>query len=119
MLESSRVSATIDASAVPVLPGALGLAMAGAVAGGTRRNHAFARPHTDWGDLTEPEQVVLADAQTSGGLLVASTDGDGLARSFERRGVSFAEIGVVSHGEPGRIAVSGRLRAAGGIATRW
>jgi selenide, water dikinase len=113
MLESSRVSATIDASRVDVLPGALELAMAGAVAGGTRRNHAFARPHTDWGDLTEPEQVVLADAQTSGGLLVAATDRDRLADAFERSGVVFAEIGVVGDGAPGRIAVSGRLRTAG------
>ena len=113
MLLASGVSATIDASAVPLLPGALELAMAGAVAGGTRRNHAFARPHTDWGGLTEPEQVVLADAQTSGGLLVAAPDGDGMVRAFERRGVSFAEIGVVEDGEPGRVAVAGRLRTAG------
>jgi selenide,water dikinase len=110
MLEASGVSATVDASAIPVLPNALELATAGAVAGGTRRNHAFARPHTDWGGLTEPEQVVLADAQTSGGLLVAAPDGDGMARAFERRGVAAAEIGVVEDGEAGRIAVSGRLR---------
>jgi selenide, water dikinase len=113
MLEASRVSATIDASRVDVLPGVLELAMAGAVAGGTRRNHAFVRPHTDWGDLTEPEQLVLADAQTSGGLLVAATDGDRLAEAFERRGVAFAEIGIVVDGEPGRMAISGRLRTAG------
>jgi selenide,water dikinase len=113
MLVGSGASAVIDASAVPVLPGVLELATGGVVAGGTRRNHAFARPHTDWGDLTEPEQLVLADAQTSGGLLVAATDGDRLARAFERRGVAFAAIGVVEAGAPGRIAVSGRLRRAG------
>jgi selenide,water dikinase len=113
MLLSSRVSATIDASAVDVLPGAFELATRAVVPSGTRRNHAFVRPHTDWGDLSEPEQVVLADAQTSGGLLVAAADGDLLARAFARRGVPFAEIGVVGDGGPGRIAVSGRLRAAG------
>ena len=113
MLVGSGASAVIDASAVPVLPGVLELATAGIVAGGTRRNHAFARPHTRWGDLTEPEQVVLADAQTSGGLLVAATDGDRLARAFERRGVAVAEIGVVEPGASGRIAVSGRLRRFG------
>ena len=80
---------------------------------GTRRNHAYVRPHTDWGELTEPEQIVLADAQTSGGLLIAATDGDRLAEAFGRRGVAFAEIGVVGAGEPGRIAVSGRLLSAG------
>jgi len=113
MLEASGVSATIEASAVPVIPRALELATRGVVPSGTRRNHAFVRPHTDWGDLVEPEQVVLADAQTSGGLLVAATDGDVMTRAFARRGVPFAEIGVVEDGDPGRIAVSGRLRSAG------
>jgi selenide,water dikinase len=111
MLLASGRSASIDASAVNVLPGAMELATRGVAPGGTRRNHAFVRPHTDWGDLTEPEQVVLADAQTSGGLLVAASDGDGLARAFARRGVPFAEIGIVTDGEPGRIAISGRLRS--------
>jgi selenide,water dikinase len=113
MLFASGVSATLDASSVPALTGVLKLARAGAVAGGTRRNHAFVRPHTDWGELTEPEQLVLADAQTSGGLLVAATDGDRLTEAFERRGVSFAEIGGVVSGEPGTIVISGRLRASG------
>ncbi len=113
MLLASGVSATIDASAVPVLPGVLDLARKGVVAGGTRRNHAFVRPRTDWGELTEPEQIVLADAQTSGGLLVATSDGDRLADELQRRSVAFAEIGVVEPGEPGRIRVSGRIRSAG------
>jgi selenide, water dikinase len=109
MLAASRVSATIDASAVDVLPGALELAARRVVPSGTRRNHAFVGPHTGWGDLTEPEQLVLADAQTSGGLLIAATDGDALAEAFERRGVSFAEIGVVASDEAGRISLTGHL----------
>jgi selenide,water dikinase len=113
MLLASGVAAWVDAAAIPVLPGVLELATGGVVAGGTRRNHAFVRPHTDWGELTEPEQVVVADAQTSGGLLVAATDGDRLAEAFERHGVTFAEIGLVETGDPGRIAVSGRLRTTG------
>ena len=113
MLLASGASASVDAAAVDVLPGVLELATGGVIAGGTRRNHAFVRPHTDWGELTEPEQVVLADAQTSGGLLVATTDGDRLAESFERHGVTFAEIGLVETGDPGRISVSGRLRTSG------
>ncbi|HJS26788.1 MAG TPA: selenide, water dikinase SelD [Actinomycetota bacterium] len=113
MLLVSGVSASIDASAVPALPGVLELAMAGVVAGGTRRNHAFVRPHTDWGELTEPEQIVLADAQTSGGMLVVASDGDRMAAELQRRSVVFAEIGVVGSGEPGRITVSGRVGSPG------
>ena len=109
MLLSSGAAAVIDAPAVPVLEGALDLARAGVVPGGTRRNHAFVRPHTDWGELPEPEQVILADAQTSGGLLIAATAGDRLAEELGRRAVPFAEIGRVEEGEPGTIRITGRL----------
>ena len=109
MLVGSGASATIDAAAVPVLPEVLDLARRDVVAGGTRRNHAFVRPHTDWGGLTEPEQIVLADAQTSGGLLIAASDGDRLAHELRARAVGFAEIGRVEAGEAGRIALTGRL----------
>jgi len=109
MLVGSGVAATVDASAVPVLGGALELARKGVVPGGTRRNHAFVRPHTDWGELTEPEQVILADAQTSGGLLIAATEGDRLAEALDRRRVPFAPIGSVQVGRAGAIRVTGRV----------
>jgi selenophosphate synthase len=64
-------------------------------------------PHVDWGGLDEPEQLVLADAQTSGGLLVAAPEGERLAASFEARGVPFAEIGTLIEGRPGTIAIAG------------
>ena len=81
MLLASGVAAEIDASAVPLIDGALDLARSGVVPGGTKRNHASVDPHVDWGELTEPEQLLLADAQTSGGLLVATRDPDALHRS--------------------------------------
>jgi selenide,water dikinase len=109
MLLGSGLSAVVDASAVPVLEGAMDLARAGVVPGGTRRNHAFVRPHTDWGELSEPEQVILADAQTSGGMLIAATEGDRLAKALDHRGVAFAEIGSVQAGDAGRIRLTGRL----------
>jgi selenide,water dikinase len=71
MIRASAVSAEVDAAAVPLLPGVEDLARAGVVPGGTRRNHdSFART-TDFGDLDGAMQFVLADAQTSGGLLIA------------------------------------------------
>jgi selenide,water dikinase len=39
--------------------------------GGSRRNHAAYRQHVDWGGISEQDQMILCDAQTSGGLLVA------------------------------------------------
>ena len=43
----------------------------GMVAGGTQRNHAFVDDSVDWNGLARDEQLLLADAQTSGGLLLA------------------------------------------------
>jgi selenide,water dikinase len=109
LLEASGVAAELDAGAVPVLPGALDLAREGVIAGGTRRNRAFVEPHLEWGDLDESERFVLADAQTSGGLLIAASDGDALEAGLRARSVLAAEIGRTTPGPPGRIEVRGRL----------
>jgi selenide,water dikinase len=109
MLEASGVAARVEATLVPLLPGALDLARQGVVSGGTRRNHSWLEPTTDWGSLTQPEQMVLADAQTSGGMLIATRHADALRTALEARGAGFAEIGEVVAGESGRITVDGRL----------
>ena len=109
MLAASGVGARIDASAVPVLPGVLDLAMLDVVPGGTRRNHAHLRPTVQWGRLSMPEQLVLADAQTSGGLLIAATDHEWMAEELTGRGMAWADIGVTVEGRPGTVAVTGRL----------
>jgi selenide,water dikinase len=43
----------------------------GYVSGGSRRNLDWVAPRCDFGDLPEADRLLLADAQTSGGLLVA------------------------------------------------
>jgi selenide,water dikinase len=112
MLAASGVGARIDASAVPVLPGILDLAMQDVVPGGTQRNHAYLRSTVQWGRLTLPEQLVLADAQTSGGLLIAALDHEWMAGELTRRGIAWADIGATAAGRPGMIAVTGRLAHA-------
>lgn len=69
LCRASGVGAVLDASAVPVLEGARESLEAGYVSGGTRRNLQWVRPHLDT-DVSESELLLLADAQTSGGLLV-------------------------------------------------
>jgi selenide, water dikinase len=110
-LAASGSSATISADAVPLLPGALALAEAGVVPSGTWSNHSFVAPHVDWGELPEAEQLVLADAQTSGGLLIAVSEdrAAGLAEALVARGILAANIGVVGSDAPGRVRVGGRL----------
>jgi selenide,water dikinase len=69
MLRASGVGAVLDSAAVPVLDGAVGALRDGYVSGGTRRNLEWVRPHLDSG-LGEDKLLMLADAQTSGGLLI-------------------------------------------------
>lgn len=111
MLEASGCAATIDASAVPLLPGVLELAERDIVAGGTKRNHAWLNPTTDWGACTPPEQIVLADAQTSGGLLLATSDPEDLVGRVSEVGADAWQIGAVVDGAPGHIEAHGRLRS--------
>ncbi|MEU5994200.1 selenide, water dikinase SelD [Spirillospora sp. NPDC047418] len=68
---ASGVTAVVEASAVPYLDGARAAVRDGFVPGGTRRNLAWVSPHADFRRIAEEERLLLADAQTSGGLLVA------------------------------------------------
>jgi len=110
-LAAAGVSARLDAHNLPILPGTLDLAEAGVVPSGTHSNHAFVSPETDWGDLPKAEQLVLADAQTSGGLLIAVSGNRAgpLRDALSRRGVLAAEIGAVGEGSPGGVSVRGRV----------
>jgi selenide,water dikinase len=71
LARASGISAIIDHAAVPVLAEARAALAAGYLPGGSQRNLDWVRPHLDAGDLGEDELLLLADAQTSGGLLVA------------------------------------------------
>jgi selenide,water dikinase len=71
LARASGVTAVIDASAVSYVDGAREALRDGYVSGGTRRNLDWVRPHVDLSAISEDEALLLADAQTSGGLLLA------------------------------------------------
>ncbi len=71
LARASGVAAVLDHAAVPLIDGARDAVRAGYVPGGSRRNLDWVAPHTDTGGLTEEDLLLLADAQTSGGLLIA------------------------------------------------
>ena len=71
LARASGVSAVLDHAAVPLIEGAREALRAGFVPGGSRRNLDWVAPHTDTGGLGEEDLLLLADAQTSGGLLIA------------------------------------------------
>ncbi|MEW2299771.1 selenide, water dikinase SelD [Streptomyces sp. NPDC006655] len=71
LARASGVTAVLDTAAVPYLEGAREAVRDGYVSGGTRRNLEWVAPYTDFGDTDADTRLLLADAQTSGGLLVA------------------------------------------------
>ncbi|WBB61815.1 selenide, water dikinase SelD [Streptomyces sp. WMMC500] len=71
LARASGVTLAIDAAAVPLLADTRPAAVDGFVSGGTRRNLAWVEPWVEFGALPEVDRLVLADAQTSGGLLLA------------------------------------------------
>jgi len=106
MLRASGCGAVVEAGAVPLLPGALELTSAGYVSGGTRNNMAYLEPWTAFSpEVPESVAVLLQDAQTSGGLLLATSSPGALVAELARRGASAAVIGRVTSGEPGHIEV--------------
>jgi selenide,water dikinase len=70
-LSNIKGGADVELSAVPFIPGVRGLAELDLFPDGSRRNHAAYREQVDWGGIAEIDQMMLCDAQTSGGLLVA------------------------------------------------
>jgi selenide,water dikinase len=108
LLSASGLAGEIDAGAVPVIDGVRELVGAGMVAGGTQRNHAFVNDVVDWGLLPEAEQLLLADAQTSGGLLIAVAEerADDLIDALHKRdALAAAVIGSTTTDSAGRITV--------------
>jgi selenide, water dikinase len=85
--------ADIEFHAVPFLQGTRDLADRDLFPSGSRRNHAAYREAVDWNGLAEVEQLMLCDAQTSGGLLVAIPPRG--AAGFEREVPAARRIGTM------------------------
>jgi selenide,water dikinase len=105
VVEASQVSVSLRGGDVPFLPSALELAALGCVPGGTRKNLAYAAAVTTFDDeVSEAMRLVLADAQTSGGLLLVlpAENADALVGALQDAGIEDARtIGhVVGAGRP-------------------
>ena len=112
MLLASGVSAELDAASVPLLPKAMELAEQGTIPGGTKRNREALGAFVKFGggsEVPEPLRVLLFDAQTSGGLLIAveSDRANALVAALEREATPVAaRIGRVVRGTAGTMTVS-------------
>ncbi len=85
--------ADVEFRAVPFLDGVRDLADRDVFPSGSRRNHAAYREAVEWNGLPETEQLMLCDAQTSGGLLVAIPARR--SATFERDAPTARRIGVM------------------------
>jgi cysteine desulfurase NifS/selenium donor protein len=103
---ASGVDVVLDVDRVPVLEGVRDLAAADVIPGGSLDNLAHVSPHVDWAEgMGEVDKRILADAQSSGGLLVAVAreKADAIAGRLTERGVVAARVGEVTGGGTGRI----------------
>jgi selenide,water dikinase len=71
-MRASKTRASIDASALKILPEVRALAAQGVIPSGTRANLQFVQDRCTFPEaMSEPDRLILADAQTNGGLLAA------------------------------------------------
>jgi selenide,water dikinase len=106
--EASGVDVHLDAGAVPVLPGVPDLLVAGMVPGGSRRNLSWAGERVEADGVDDDTLLLLADAQTSGGLLFGVGDGaaPAVVDDLLASGHTAAVVGRVTDPGDGRIRVT-------------
>ncbi|RJQ41627.1 MAG: selenide, water dikinase SelD [Anaerolineaceae bacterium] len=98
MMKAAGLTAVLDFAAIPVMEGAYDLAAAGVIPGGSRNNHAYTKPFVQYAEkLTAIQQLIVNDAQTSGGLLVAVDRAwaDQMKAYLTEEGIPAFEIGSV------------------------
>ena len=108
MVRASGVGATIEFSKVPLLPGAWQLLESGIAPGGTHRNLSSVADSVNWHpEITEHQQIMLCDAQTSGGLLISTSQAklpDLLAQLEAAETLAHAVVGSITEGPKGEIS---------------
>ena len=108
MCVESGVDVVLDVEAIPVLDGVRELLADGVVPGGSQRNLADVADRLDQGSHDDDTALLLADAQTSGGLLFGAAD-EGAAvaavASLTASGHTAAAIGRVTAAGAGRITI--------------
>lgn len=108
MLGHGGVGARVYLSAVPVLEGTRDLAAQGIVPGGTRRNKESLDPDVVYeASLPEVDRLILCDAQTSGGLLLAVSpeEAQDLLSALQASDVAAVEVGEFVEDGAGKIEV--------------
>lgn len=109
MVKGTDMGVTVESHSVPVIPEAREFAVAGIIPGGTKNNMAFVEEDMIWSEtLPETEKLLLCDAQTSGGLLMAVSEEqvDSLMEALQQKGITSAMIGHFTRQHVGKIMVN-------------
>lgn len=108
MITASETSAEVFFDKVPLIPGTRQLADDLIIPAGTVRNHEYLNEHIIWNEnITYENQMILCDAQTSGGLLISvpPENADKLIELLENSGTMSAVIGRIIDNKNGLIKV--------------
>jgi len=108
MAKASGVSARLESESVPLLPGALELALKSRFPAGSKRNLTDLLSDVRFPEgMPEARRLLLADAQTSGGLLIAAPHGTlpELLGRLEGIAPATAVIGTIEEGPAGQIQI--------------
>jgi selenide,water dikinase len=115
LLLGSKLAAELWSEKVPVLPFVRALARTGVAPGGSKRNLAYVEPHTTFDEAVDgTERLLLADAQTSGGLLIAvprAHESQLLVELRRANTLASTVIGELREGIAGHIEVIGQPRS--------
>jgi len=110
MMKGANTSAIIEAESVPIFKGVLEQVTAGIIPGGTKNNYEYTMPFVSYSDkISQSMKMILNDAQTSGGLLIAvgSAEKDKLLHLLHKNGIfSAVIIGSVVASKKPQIAVN-------------
>jgi selenide,water dikinase len=104
MMRASETTAEILFEKIPFLPGVYDMGASGVIPGGTKSNHGFTKPFVSYSkDLSDLQQLLLNDAQTSGGLIISVelNNASEYIKLLRKNGVQAEIIGkVISKEEP-------------------
>jgi len=110
MLMSSGVSAELSFQKIPLYPSVKDMAGMGMIPGGAYRNLDYIKANVSWQgspDEKDDALIILADPQTSGGLLVALPEKNlqDYLKALKEKGTNGHFIGRITDGSPGTIAI--------------
>ena len=111
MISGQALDAHLQLDMIPLIDGAYQLALSNIVPGGSKRNLEWTTPDIVVNGQSDTELIVLADAQTSGGLLfgVGPSQVQDVPRDLSEKGLTAAAIGQVTQGNDERIHIFGHL----------